>query len=812
MDKQINIASAPTRSTLVWQNRTVNWSDLVDKCSRTTRTHETVEEYSRLNKDAQSNIKDVGGFVGGYLIEGKRKKGHVKFRDVLCLDIDYGKQGVWDAFTTLYPNVEAFVYSTHKHTASIPRLRLVIPFKESITPEQYEVISLTVAAKIGKELFDPTTFEPERLMYWPSTSKDGDWFFQHQQGEALDVEEVLRTSYTDWRDASEWPIFDREVKRRSKEQEKQGDPTMKPGMVGAFCRAYDIHSAIATFLPEVYKQEKADRYTYVNGSVSSGLVVYEDGKFAYSNNATDPCSQRLVNAFDLVRLHRFGALDEGLKEDTPINRLRSYQEMEEFARKDKNVVTVVLGEKMKDAMEDFSDVPISEGSEQVDDDSWSAECEIDKKGAMKNTIKNLGIVLESSPQFKDKIWLDLFSTKICCTGAVPWDTRKTTREWSNTDDSCLRVFLEKKYGITGKDRIYDALVTVAKKRAKHPVVEYLHSLEWDQTERLDTFFVDFLGAADTPLVRAFTRKHLVAAVARVMDPGVKYDQILTLVGKEGIGKSSILRKLAGADWFNDSIRSLDGKEGMEAIQGSWLVEVAELVGIRKAENENIKNFLSSQVDKYRPAYGRRTEHKPRQCVFFATTNERGFLKGDTGNRRYWVVETGVNKPRKDVFRDLDEEYRNQVWAEAVVRYKAHEELIITNGLLEDAKNLQNSYNENAEDDRIGMIKAFLDKRLPADWNTRNMEQRRAYFCDGDLLAPAGVLRRDKVSRPEILWECLGIRPSGDKSKYKSYEISALMKYVDGWELAGSSIQGDYGRQRVYKRIITEEEQDDDEEL
>ncbi len=298
------------------------WSDFVKKISTTHRTAETHTEYLTAKKVRQDEIKDIGGFVGGYISGGRRKAGSILHRQLVTLDIDFGKSDIWDDFKMLYSNAAA-IYSTHKHSPEAPRYRLIIPLNREVAVDEYMAISRRIAGSLGIENFDHTTFQPSRLMYWPSTSKDGEYFFDHQDEQWLDVDETL-ASYRDWTDTSEWPVSIREGTIVNKAIQKQGDPLEKTGIIGAFCRTYDIHEAIDTFLSDVYDPcDIEDRYSYKEGSTAAGLVVYED-KYTYSHHGTDPTSGKLCNAFDLVRIHKFGLRDEDVQEGTPGNRLPSY--------------------------------------------------------------------------------------------------------------------------------------------------------------------------------------------------------------------------------------------------------------------------------------------------------------------------------------------------------------------------------------------------------------------------------------------------------------------------------------------------------
>lgn len=170
----MKIAVGNSRMDKKWKNQDISWADLCARCGSTIRTTETVEEYRKLKKGQQDGIKDVGGFVGGHLREGRRKNGMVLCRSLLTLDMDYGTPDIWDEIT-LFHDFKCCVYSTHKHTPEHPRLRLLIPLKREISEEEYPAVARMVAKEIGIDLFDDTTYEASRLMYWPSTSSNGEF-------------------------------------------------------------------------------------------------------------------------------------------------------------------------------------------------------------------------------------------------------------------------------------------------------------------------------------------------------------------------------------------------------------------------------------------------------------------------------------------------------------------------------------------------------------------------------------------------------------------------------------------------------------
>lgn len=802
-DFSIDLATAHSRIAKKWRNRHWLWSELLQRCSETKRTGETAAEYARMSKEEQSNVKDVGGFVGGYLSGGIRKNANVMYRTVATLDIDYGTVNVWDDFTMAF-GFAAMIYSTHKHSSKTPRYRLVFPLSRQVSPAEYEPLCRKIAAEIGIDLFDDTTYELPRLFYWPSTSKDADFVFDYQDGPACDVDAIL-SQYVDYKDVSAWPLSSREGDVIAHEIKKQGDPTEKPGVIGAFCRAYSIEDAIDTFLSDKYEKTGHDgRYTYKLGSVAGGLVCYE-GKFAYSHHETDPASKQLCNAFDLCRVHLFGAQDEGSRA-LDVTRKPSYAAMQEFAAKDKAVKLLMARERAQAAADDFDGLDDAELPEDYNDE-WKAELEYTKSGRLLCNIANIILILENDPALAGHIVHDLFTGMDSAKDGLPWN--KNANQWTDTDDANLRVWLEKHYDITGKEKIADALTAVLTRHSYHPIRDYLSGLTWDGVPRLDRIIIDYMGAEDSELNRAMSRKHFVAAVARVFNPGCKYDYCLIMSGAEGIGKSTLLRVMGGK-WFNDSITTLEGKEGMEQLRRAWVVELGELSCIKRSDVEQVKAHLSKQVDIYRAAYARRVLEHPRQCVFCGTTNKALFLKGDTGNRRFWVIPV-VAELRK--YRDWSEAIRrdrDQLWAEAVHYYKQGEPLYLSEELEAQAKQRQQDFNDDNDDPIVAMLDKYLNTLLPVNWDTMDIQARRSYLRDPDPLQAEGTVKRDKVCAAEFICEQLGKDMADKDYKYLCRRVSKMIGDRPEWERVSSTKHAAklYGTQRGFRRVEQPDEDDD----
>ena len=785
-DKALDIALGNSRKTKTWKNKPILWSELLDRMSTATRTPETVAEYKAMSRDQQSEIKDVGGFVGGYCNNGNRSD--IRFRSTLCLDADFASPDLWDDWGLLFGHAAA-VYSTHKHTPEKPRLRLVIPLARNVDAEEYQAIGRRIAATLGIDQFDDTSYQPQRMMYWPSVSQDGEYIFDYTDGSFLDPDTVLAT-YHNWRDVSSWPMSSRVAEVVRKSAAKQKDPLEKKGLVGAFCRAYTIQEAIEVFVPD-YVPCGDGRYTYTQGSTAAGVVVYED-KFTYSHHATDPASMQLVNAWDLVRLHRFHDLDDDISPDTPASSRPSYKAMAELAAADERVKAQIVTDRMAEADEDFEALPDETETPAAD---WTKKLKLTEKGAIASCIENVVVILNGDPSLTGRVAFDQMANNIVALDRLPWRSVTGSSQWVDSDDAALRYYLEKKYGVTGKDKIFDAVNVVALQNAFHPVKDYLEGCEWDGVKRVETLLVDYMGADDSEYTRTVTRKVMAAAVARIFRPGCKFDHMLTLRGAQGLGKSSFIG-LLGGQWFSDTLTTVQGKEALEQIQGVWIMEVGELAGMRKAEVEAIKLFLSKRSDRFRPAYGRRLQEFPRQCIFIGSTNESQFLRDATGNRRFWVVDT-PNDPPKDFWDELTPETIRQVWAEAVAIYKAGEPLYLSKAMEKVAREVQETYEE--ENPQAGIVAAYLERKLPVAWPEMDLYARRQWLES----SAEGTEERTTVCSLEIWAEAMGQNP--DKlDRYAGKDVRDIMAKLPEWRHQGNAkiTAGTYGRQRYYRRLET----------
>lgn len=787
-DGPLTIATAGSRKSMSWKNQDITWGQLAHRLSITQRTAETQDEYQTMRRAQKDEIKDVGGFVGGTLRNGRRKAESIIHRGLLTLDIDSVPQGE-DPWPTveLVIGCAAILYSTHSHSPKAPRLRLVIPLSRKVTPDEYAALSRRIAGDIGIDMCDDTTYEAHRLMYWPSTSIDGEYRFELSDNPWLDVDEQL-ARYKNWHDVNEWPVSSRKTEIMRRLAKKQGDPHEKPGVVGAFNRVYSIEDAIEQFLPEVYEPSATEnRYDYIPADSSAGLVVYDDGKFAYSHHATDPVCGKLCSAFDLVRLHLFGDQDDAASPGAPVNRLPSYTAMCELAIDDEAVRKNLAEHKLKE---------LSEAFDEGDDTEWLAQLSMTPKGKVEPTIDNAFIIITHDPEICGKFYFDEFRERPVVCGDMPWIklSDRASDVWTDSDDAGVRRLIEKKYDIDNLSKIRDAVDLAMLKLKRHPVREYLNGLVWDGVKRADTVFIDYLDAEDSTYAREVTRKALLGAVARIMSPGCKHDHILVLVGPQGCRKSTTLAKL-GKSWFSDSLYTLSGKDAYEQLQGYWIIEMGEMAATRKAELEQIKQFVSKQSDNFRSAYARRTQEHPRQCAFFGSTNDEEFLRDPTGGRRFWpVVVTEEGRKRAD---GLTEEIVDQIWAEIVTRYNAGEQWYLSDSAEALAREVQSAHTE--QNGKQGVVENFLEMLLPKNWDERDLDGRLMFYNGGFGGEEKGTERRDRVCALEIWAELF----KGDIKAYtqaQAREITGILRQVKGWKFYGSTNCGKpYGRQRAFVR-------------
>ncbi|MCR0391525.1 virulence-associated E family protein [[Clostridium] innocuum] len=776
--RDLNIAYGDSRSARQWSNKTIRFEALKERLKVTVRTSESAEEYARFPKAKRDAAKDHGGFVAGVLKGGRRKIDTVESRSMVALDGDRITAEFLKDYEKAVPYASV-LYTTHSHTDEAPRVRLVFPLTRDVSPEEYVAVARYLAQMLGMDYFDECSYQPNQLMYWPSTPSNGVFLYKETDKEWLDPDAVL-SAHPEWTDPTRLPTSSRESRANTVAVQKVQDPLEKEGVVGLFNRVYyPVNLAIDAFLGDVYEPAaREDRYHLIESSSMAGVEIKENGKFVYSHHAKDPAYLKLCNAFDIVRIHKFGDEDEK----------KSFQQMCDFALTIEDVRLAALEDKRRQAGEDFAE-----------DTDWRKNLELDRKGNIKDTLDNIVCIIRGDEELQG-IAFNRHRDGIDTRGGLPWGQIKGG--WNDSDAAALKVYLSKNYGIYSPAKTKDAVVAVAAERAYHPIREYLESLpEWDGIPRVDTLLIDYFGATDNSYTRAVSRKSMAAAIARIYQPGTKFDSVPILNGPQGVGKSTFYAKLAGG-WFSDSLTLTDMKDkaGPEKLQGYWILELGELAGMRKADIETVKSFISRVDDKYRASYGVNVESHPRQCIIVGTTNaETGFLRDITGNRRFWPVRVPGTSKKKPW--QITQEEVEQIWAETLVLYHKGEKLYLEGAEAEIAVNEQADALET--DEREGLVREYLDTLLPEKWPEMSLFERRSYLgdCDFGFCKKDGTVQKEYVCNMEIWCECFG-RDGSAMKPADSYAIAAIMRKMDGWEKTERTTYPIYGRQRGYRRKLS----------
>lgn len=696
-------------------NKVRSWKEFYTRLSTPVRTGETRSKFDEMTKSEQDALKAIDGWISTAQCQNnKRNLKNILPRNLLSLDIDYCEVDTMKAIAnadTPLSRFESFTHSSRRHTARKPRLRQFYPLKRDVSPEEYHALVRIVSYIFdGKRepiiQVDSVSARPAQMMFRPTVSKDGDWFSHHQEGALLDPDEIFglwKKKRGDPLDLANLPLYDQEKELRRSAAESE-NPLTKRGVIGAFCRAYRIEDVMEKFIPGAYIESGVkNRYLAASGTSTPGAIVFDDGLFLYSFHNHDPAGGKNVNAFDLVRLNKFGHLDEEIETaETDITKLPSYKAMIAFAKEDEGVKHELASEQREvlSHFEDESDEPENKNEEEEEDhigeDPLPKKSKKEKKGDFLGkldrdkqlrilpTIRNYNLILQHDPRLRGAIRYNEFTGQInlCKTikSGIDIIPDKICRDpeggdlMADEDDSILRAIFDHSdapgYGIQNHiGNLRDAVVNSARNRPFHPVKTYLESLEWDGENRIDDFLIRFLRLEDTPYNREVSRKMLLASVTRIYEPGHKFDFITILEGPQGIRKSTFIKELYGQRWFGELDCKLDSpKEIMEVTPGKWGMEMPELDSMKKADAPVFKKFMRKQEYVSRMAYGHRATVMLTQFVCWGSTNETKYLRDSTGLRTFWPVACGIEKgDHIDTERVRAE--RDQLWAEALVEYR-----------------------------------------------------------------------------------------------------------------------------------------------
>lgn len=551
---------------------------------------------------------------------------------------------------------------------------------------------------------------------------------------------------------------------------------------------HEYLDAIESVLKDLEKEKKGtpdrlERETYTVVSTSDQEV----------QQATSFSLKDILESIDTLTYEDF--CNGSQKLTSIVNIVGTLQSVEDVNTITSSLVNVAERYKKKTDVEKLLKSKVSQAKkritqgQKVTNGKYPDYVKVGDNGKPYQTIENCLNVLQHDEMYKGRITFNEFSNKVMYDG----------KQWKDENFSQLVCYMESAYNLTQEKKIRHAFILENKRNTFHPIRDYLNGLTWDGVPRISTIFTDFLGADDNKYTRAVAMVTLCGAVARALSPGIKFDTMAVLVGKQGIGKSTFWAKLGG-EWFSDTLDAIKGKEAYESIQSSWIVEIAELSAMARATKEDTKKFITKTSDKYRKPYAENVEEIPRQCIFVGTTNDYEFLKDETGNRRFYPIDVYVEEPAKSIWNELTQEYIDQVWAEAKGIYLKHGTDAI---YIKDKEILQLASYQQLEhfgkSTTYSEVEAYLTMPVPPTWDEFSLEQRHDFInrYRRDINVYASEIRKIICIR-EILADLYPEDyPMSKKIPLKvSYEIAKILSSL-GWEQSCRCRTKLFGRQRMF---------------
>ena len=770
------IATADSRLSRRWKSGQTTWGRLTDKLRIPHKLNVTAAAYRAASVDERHALKDCGGWVAGQSVSGSRKKSDITGSRILRLDMDAAPVEWHEVVRAALEGLVWAAHTTASHTPEKPRVRVLVPVSRDLTADEYEYLARSLAERIGAEYWpDATTWRRNQMVFWPTVTSGGEFLFAEGTGKVFDVDAYL-AGRPDWEDISTWPMSEEGARRPGTEAE---DPREKRGWVGAWCRTYDLHQAIDELLPGIYTRgDTPDRYSFASGSTRNGLVVYGEGRWAYSyHSISDPAAGQLLNSWDLVRIHLYGHLDEAFVGPPGSTKAPSSRMMLKLAEEDSAVKELVARERIADAAE----FGVVEGDAPVDSVKMLTRMTLAADTYPEKTHGNLCLILRYDPRFSGVVRFNIMTGAVESTGKWPdieklAETKPSKRKSNTLTDaqsSRLRCALEKVYRrdwtSTG---IYEAVTDVAEDAAYDPLLQELDATAWDGVKRLDMWLSDYCGAEDSEYTRQVSRKFLVQAVSRARIPGVQADHMLLLHGIQGAKKTSLCRALALRDeFFAELVKGTSAKEAEETAAGVWIVEMGEMDWSTNSDAATLKSFVSRRDERHRHPHEKWAETTFRRCVIIGTANKKEILKDSTGNRRFWSIDVS------DAGLDLDglRGVVRQLYAEADVLRIAGEHMWLEGEAAAAAVIVQEAHRQ--VDEWEVLIANWLDKPVSED----------VYDRYGDYVPTAAPERpRTRVCIQEILTDCLGVKPAQQTREIR-YRVGGCLRTVVGWEQAKSTL-------------------------
>lgn len=708
-------------------------------------------------------------YLPGTIKDHHRKRENIISRSAITLDLDGAQAGGFEVLTGYLRDKQYFWHTTFSHSAEKPSYRFIIPLTEDISPELYESLVMQIIAANTKANIDTASCSPAQIMFTPASADPENYMWGENTGRLADAKAWVKEA-----NGGESVVPLARIKKR-------GNPEEVPGIIGRFNKAFPtLDELVEVFeLPYVYVPE-VGRYRYAGSSIHStpGMSEIEENPgYFYSWHAKDPASGYAQNSFDLLRIHKFGELDEGYS-GPPVH-APSYKAAKDFIethesfkqRESEDAYAGVIarlegamvqntpvsqsGARSNDMFAlpgDEPEVPTAPNEEEVNAKTdWVKQLTWDKKTQQcENTFMNLELIFQNDPFLKGLGW--------CERGGYESWTKDgynfadgAPHQLNNIDVTLIQSHIEKYYNIRNipKQRVEQFIELAIAENRFDPVQDYLNSLEWDGVPRLNTCIP---GVEYSDYNEMVARKALIGAVARALKPGVKADQSLILAGEAGLGKSWWVERMSKG--FSSVLGPIDRKDTLISASRGWIITSDEGHALSKAEFNQLKEFMTLTQDTYRPPYERAAQTVKRRWVIWGTTNDPKMLREREGNRRFLIVDI----QEKADFDKYTDEYVDQVWAEAVHAFKSGESHILNEAEEALAESVRVLHTQT--DDLADMISEGVDVLLPGDWDTKTVSQRTSYMLQVEQGMTGGSVERETISPVEV-WTEIMARPRAD---------------------------------------------------
>lgn len=784
--------------------------------SVTTKTwkHKVIDTVSMVemlkNPGDKKNTSRTPCIFFGRLQDGVRSKETVLSKSAIVLDADHA-QIFFEDFTEMALDAwEHFMHTTYSSTPEAPRYRLIVPLAEDVTPTEYTYLADILMAYLSKgepDLFDKTAREPSRLFFAPAANPEyrDSYSYVAHEGRLMKSSEIEALNM----------ILDEPIERDLPKTSLVSNSVFESaseiiGVIGDFNTLYedDLDQCIEDYdLPYTRVGDK----WHFNGSKSEpGLLDLGDGYY-YSHHATDPANGERLTAYDLVRIHVYDGAKTKFQKD-----IKKDKRIEELAReraKEKALdvftpVEVTPSAPQSSPMPEvngssfFSVIPEYDPIEAtvVEDEEPTFEQKQEKVRdnlkdfdqdslLFKPTIYNIDVLKVYDPIIS-KIALNELTSDVVCAEPTPWGN-KAGDPVETGDLSALTFYLERAYRMDiTKSRVEDIVNEQSRINRYHPVREYLDGLEWDGIPRLETALP---GVVADDYTRLVARKCLTAAVARVYEPGIKWDYVLVIQGSQGLGKTYWVEKMSKG--FYSELGDITRADTVRELHQSWISVSDEAASISKGDFNLIKDFMTRTHDTYRLPYDKRSRSVARSSVIWATTNHMDFIpEFEEGTRRFLPVKA----TQKVDFKALTDDYIAQVWAEAKHLYQEGEILFLDDDQTAVAEGVREQYTANSGFG--GMLEEFISAKVSKDWDELSPAQRIQWLAEQAQGIQVGEVRRTEISAVQFFTEN-SKKNHIDARPGEIEEIDRKLKACPYLKLISTTYQQPgYGTQPTYKIV------------